>query len=199
MRKAVLALLAPAALLLSAGGTLADSAISVKTTFYNVSGASGLDLIKAMDRKGPRHGFMARAIAQTSYTVGWEFTWERENKTCRLAEAQGTLDMTYTYPRIANSVSPDLKRRWNRFMVGVRKHEEQHGAMAKEMVRAAERSVKGLSVAGDPKCRRAQAEAKRRIGATYSKYEARQIAFDSREHKGGGNVEKLLLALAGKR
>ena len=58
--------------------------------------------------------------------------------------------------------------------------------------------VKGLTLGKDPKCRRAQAEAKRRIAAVYAKYEARQLAFDAREHQGGGRVEKLLLALAGK-
>ena len=139
---------------------------------------------------------MTRAIAQTGYTVGWELAWERQGTACQLTAATGKLDITYTYPQPSGPMTADLTRRWNRFMTGVRKHEQTHGAIAKEMVASAERSVTGLRIARDPGCERARLEAKRRIGAAYMKYEGRQIAFDKREHRNGGNVERLLLALA---
>ena len=195
MRRTALAIATAFAMVLPAGGALAKAKVLVKTKYYNVSGLSGVALIKSMDKKGPRHGFMTRAIAQTSYTVGWEFTWERQGRNCRLASANGQLDMTYTYPKIGSSVDSGLERRWKSFMAGVRKHEEQHGRMAKDMVRAAERSLKGLKVASDPRCNRAQTEAKRRIGSVYAKYEAQQVDFDKREHSSGGNVEHLLYDL----
>jgi predicted secreted Zn-dependent protease len=195
MRRTALLLAAAITAALPAGAALAKTEVSVKTKYYGVSGSSGVALIKAMDKKGPRHGFMTRAIAQTGYTVGWEFTWTREGGSCRLAKADGRLDMTYTYPQISPSAGADLQKRWKRFMAGVRKHEETHGRMAREMVGAAERSLKSLKTSSDPKCARAQMEAKRRIGAIYAKYEARQIDFDKREHSEGGNVEHLLYAL----
>lgn len=195
MRRTALAFATAACVALPAGGALAQAKVSITTKYYDVAGRSGVALIKAMDKKGPRHGFMTRAIAQTSYTVGWEFTWSREGKSCRLAEADGTLDMTYTYPNAGEGIDPGLQKRWKRFMAGVRKHEEQHGRLAREMVAVAERSVKNVKFGQDPRCNRAQAEAKRRIATVYAKYEARQIAFDKREHSEGGNVEHLLYGL----
>ena len=43
--------------------------IKIKTATYPISGKNGIDLLDAMDRRGPKHGFLTRAIAQTSYTV----------------------------------------------------------------------------------------------------------------------------------
>ena len=54
------------------------------------------------------------------------------------------------------------------------------GGMARQMVDAAEKSVPGLSIDNDRGCRKTQAEVKKRIAATYAKYEARQIEFDAR-------------------
>ncbi len=183
---------------LLADGAAAKTKLTVKTKTYSISGNTGLALIGAMDRKGPRHGFTTRAIAQTGYAVGWEFTWERSGTACRLAAANGTLDMTYTFPKATGPMPPALQRRWDRFMAGVRKHEETHGATARAMVAAAEKSITGLRSPRDPSCRSVVAQVKRRIDATYAEYEARQVAFDKREHRSGGNVEKLLIALGGK-
>ena len=92
-------------------------------------------------------------------------------------------------------MSPDLKRRWNRFMAGVRKHEETHGRLARQMVDAAEKSVSACPHDDDRRCRKTQAELKKRIAMAYAKYEARQIAFDEVEHAEGGNVEGLVSLL----
>ncbi|MBE7158727.1 MAG: DUF922 domain-containing protein, partial [Rhodospirillales bacterium] len=111
MNKIALALALGASVVVFAPA-LADTKVEVKTKTYNISGRTGEALVAAMDRKGPRQGFTARAIAQTKYTVGWEFEWETQNGACRLAKADGLLNMTYTYPKISNDVSPDLQRRW---------------------------------------------------------------------------------------
>ena len=75
-------------------------------------------------------------------------------------------------------MSPAPRRRWARFMAGVRKHEETHGQIARQMVDAAEKSLSDISLHNDPRCRKTQAELKKRIAVIYAKYEARQIEFD---------------------
>ena len=90
---------------------------------------------------------------------------------------------------------PNLQRRWVRFMAGVRKHEETHGQLARQMVGAAEKSLTDISYAKDRRCRKTQAELKKRIALIYAKYEARQIEFDRVEHGEGGNVERLVTLL----
>jgi predicted secreted Zn-dependent protease len=190
------AVLAISAALCLAGPADASVKVKARTTSYNISGKNGEALLDAMDRRGPKHGFLARAIAQTSYTISWDIDWREKGDSCRIADAAATLSVTYNYPTVSNALSGDMKRRWQRFMSGVRKHEQMHGRIAREMVNAAERRLTGLSSSNDPGCRKTQAEVKRRIAAIYAKYEARQARFDDVEHAGGGNVEGLVKLLS---
>jgi predicted secreted Zn-dependent protease len=196
MRLAVLAcLLAIGALFGSAPAASAGTRVVVKTRTYDITGTTGLALMEAMDRKGPKHGFMTHAIAQTGYTVDWDLDAGQDNGVCRLRRANGTLNLFYTFPRVASTTPPVLQKRWTRFFAGVRAHEETHGRLAREMMRATERSISGLRIADDRSCYKTRREAQRRIRATYAAYEAKQIAFDAREHRDGGHVEHLVTAL----
>ncbi|RUW82084.1 DUF922 domain-containing protein [Mesorhizobium sp. M1E.F.Ca.ET.063.01.1.1] len=172
----------------------AGTRVLVQTRTYDIAGNSGAALIEAMDSKGPKHGFMTHAIAQTAYTADWELGVIPDKGSCRIRQANGTLNLFYTFPRVA-SATPALKKRWTRFFAGVRAHEETHGRIAREMMRATERSITGLKVADDPYCYKARSEARQRIQAAYAEYEAKQNAFDAREHRDGGHVEHLVAAL----
>lgn len=183
---------------LCAPEALAGTRVVVQTRTYDITGGSGATLVDAMDSKGPKHGFMTHAIAQTAYTVDWDLDPGQVNGFCRLRRVNGKLNLFYTFPRVASPMTPALKRRWNRFFAGVRAHEETHGRIAREMMRATERSITGLSIADDPSCYKTRGEARRRIKVAYAEYEARQNAFDQREHSDGGHVEHLIAALVGK-
>jgi predicted secreted Zn-dependent protease len=172
----------------------ADVKVLVRTQTYAVTGNSGVDLVKAMDRAGPRHGFMTRAIAQTSYTVDWDLRVTRVKDACRLVRAAPTLHVNYVFPQ-AHGLTPALAKRWERFLAGVHKHEKTHGRIATEMVQAAAHSASGVTLRQDLSCNRTKREARRRIDAAYAVYEARQVAFDRREHADGGKVERLVDAL----
>lgn len=179
----------------SATAASAGVKILVKTQTYDISGKTGEALIESMDSNGPRHGFMARAIAQTSYTKAWEFDLVEVKGTCSIGQVNGTLNLNFTYPRVASALPPALNKRWARFFAGVRTHEETHGDIARQMMRATEKSLRGLTVPNDSQCSKARREARRRIDAVFVDYEARQNAFDAREHREGGHVEYLVEAL----
>jgi predicted secreted Zn-dependent protease len=183
------------ALAVSAPEAVASVKVTVKEQSYTISGRTGADLLAAMDRKGPRHGFLARAIAQTKYLVTWDLAWTESRKACRVSRADAQIAITYTYPKAGGDLSPEMRRRWARFLDGVRKHEETHGRLAAQMVRAAESSIVGLSIKNDPGCRKARKEVKRRVAEIYADYEDRQMRFDSREHGDAGNVEGLIRGL----
>jgi len=197
MRRTVLTCLVAVGAL-CAPEALAGTKAVVQTRTYDVVGSSGAALVDAMDSKGPRHGFMTHAIATTAYTVDWNLDAREANGFCRVQRANGTLNLFYTFPRLASPATPALKRRWNRFFAGVRAHEETHGRIAREMMRATEKSITGLRIANDPSCYKARREAQLRIRAVYTEYEAKQNAFDRREHSNGGHVEHLIAALTGK-
>jgi predicted secreted Zn-dependent protease len=196
LRGVCAALLAFAAGLCIAGSAEASAKVRTNTVNYKIKGTTGEALLDAMDRKGPRHGFTTRAIAQTGYTVTWTMDTRERDGGCRIVQADAVLDVTFNYPQVAGPMSAALSRRWHSFMTGVRRHEQTHARIASEMVDAAQRQVKSVSFARDRGCARTQAEAKRRISAIYAKYEARQVEFDRVEHSPGGNVERLVTRLA---
>lgn len=174
----------------------ADVNILATTQTYDISGTTGEALIKSMNRNGPRHGFMARAIAQTSYTKDWDFDFVQAKGACRIERANGTLKLKVTLPRVASTLPPGLDKRWVRFFAAVRRHEETHADIARQMMAATEKSLVGLTVPNDARCSTTRREAKRRIDAIFDDYEDKQNAFDASEHREGGHVEYLVEALA---
>jgi len=180
-----------------AGEAAAGVKVSEKTRSYEIAGNTGAALLAAMDHRGPKHGFLTRAIAQTRYSVSWTIEWGETRTSCRVKSINGKLDITYTYPS-ANGLPPGLERRWSRFLAGVKKHEKAHGDMARQMTRAVEKSASKFVAHNDPGCRKSRREVKERMTAIYAEYEARQIKFDAREHRDGGRVEGLIEALAGR-
>ena len=175
--------------------TQAADRVKVRTQTYAISGKTGAELYNSLQSRGPRHGFLSRAIAQTSYKVEWYSEVVETGGTCRLVRAEPTLQITYTYPQPTQAMTRDTRRRWAAFMSGVKRHEQRHGAMARQMVRAAQAAVRGLKMAGDPSCRKTRAEVRRRATAIYATYEARQRAFDAKEHRDGGNIDRMIAAL----
>lgn len=192
MRTLFMAGLTACACLASAGHGLAGMKVKSTTKTYAISGSTGDELLSQMDRKGPKHGFLTRAIAQTRYAITWDIAWSSDDKGCRVDDVNAKLDITYSYPRVTSKLAPPLRKRWETFLRGVKKHEEMHGAIARRMVAAAERSVSKVAIRRDPNCRAARAEAKRRVDAVYAKYEAEQRRFDDIEHRDGGNVSSLV-------
>ncbi|TPN41108.1 DUF922 domain-containing protein [Mesorhizobium sp. B2-3-3] len=197
MRLTSLTMLAAACALSCVSAASAGTKIVVHVRNYDVAGKTGAELVDAMDRQGPKHGYMTRAIAETGYTVHWDLDISRQDGICHLRQANGTLDLTYTFPRLSPA-SPGPRKRWDRFMAGVRKHEHTHGRIAKEMMRATETALAGLERPDNWFCTGTHFEARRRINAIYAEYEAKQNAFDAREHRNGGHVEHLVDALVGK-
>lgn len=172
---------------------------TVKVETYPVAGNTGEALLGAMDRNGPKQGFLARAIAQTRYSVDWKLHWLKSGEGCRLNTVEAKLSIGYRFPELKDNSSPAMARKWARFMKGVRAHEETHGRIARQMVAAAHKSVLKVAFADDPSCRKAQREVTRRVNATYAEYEARQNRFDAVEHAEGGNVDRLVNNLISRR
>lgn len=195
MRRVALMLAFGGCLSLAAGAASAGVRVSESHGSYAIAGRSGIALLDAMDRRGPKHGFLTRAIAQTHYSIAWRIEWGEKARACRIRRLDGELAITYTYPRVSGPLPAGLRRKWATFFAGVKKHEEMHARLARQMATAAEKSVARLTVANDPGCRKARRAAKRRMDAVYADYEARQVAFDTREHRAGGAVEKLIEAL----
>lgn len=172
--------------------------VTSRTTTFPISGPTGDALLKELERKGPKHGFTSRAIAQTRYTMNSEAEWNHARGVCAVTRPMVRLDITYIYPEVKGETSDPLRGRWQRFMAGIRKHEEQHGRLAREMAAEADKTIAGLKVQDGKACGKLRAEMKRVVAAIVGRYEARQRQFDVVEHKSGGNVEGLVKRLVTK-
>ena len=182
-----------------AGAAHADVRVIEKVEYYRIAGDTGDALMSAMDRNGPRHGFLARAIAQTRYSIAWNLDWAATNSRCQLKSADVTLSVNYRFPSISGQVSPSLKRKWAAFLKGVNKHERMHGRIAHEMADAAYKAAMKLRVDDDATCHKGKQELSRLVHEIYARYEARQQSFDALEHQPGGNVDRLVSSLTRKR
>lgn len=173
----------------------AEPTVNVHVDSYSITGTTGAGIMKQINRKGPRHGFLARAIAQTQYSLDFGYEAARSADRCRVVSAWVKLDIAYVYPKLESRIPAALQRRWKRFLQGVRAHEERHGALAIEMAKATEKSIAGMSAKADERCDGLERAVKREAQRIFDRYEAEQRRYDREEHRKGGNVDRIVEAL----
>ncbi|MBW8322842.1 MAG: DUF922 domain-containing protein [Rhizobium sp.] len=166
-----------------------------KVQTYSVPGVSGAELYASIGARGPKLSIGTRAIAQTSFALTWSRKYETRGDACVLATAKPKLIITYVLPKPANALSSPVKANWESFISGVRDHERVHGDYIVEMVKQIEAATVGLTVPGDPNCRKIREEMTKRLGALSQEQRQRSRDFDRVELSPGGNVHTLILQL----
>ncbi len=120
--------------------------VSEKVVYYEIAGQTGRDLYAEMGRKGPRHGFMAKAIAQTQFKHQVLGKMVNEGGTCRSKGGGFALQITYVYPKPKSRLSGELGRRWQAFQSDNFRHEKVHGRIAKQMATKLDRAISRFSM-----------------------------------------------------
>ncbi len=161
---------------------------------YPVTGDSGVDLYASIGERGPKIGREVRAIAHTNFKLTWTRDYRPQpDGACTLVSARPKLIITYTLPKPASALSPELKKKWDVFIEGVRKHELLHGVIITDMVKEIERVSVGLTVADDPKCAKIRTELTAKLGEISKAQQKRSNDYDRMEMSEGGNVHQLIL------
>lgn len=163
---------------------------------YGITGDSGLDLYASIGERGPKIGAQVRAIAHTDFKLTWTRKYEPQpDGSCRITVARPKLIITYTLPKPAVALAPDLKSKWDVFIVGVRKHEAVHGVFITDMVKEIERVSLSISAPNDPKCAKLKTDLQTKLGEISRAHRQRNADFDKLEMSNGGNVHQLILQL----
>ncbi|MFB9950968.1 DUF922 domain-containing Zn-dependent protease [Rhizobium puerariae] len=163
---------------------------------YSITGDSGVDLYASIGERGPKIGKEVRTIAHANFKLTWTRKYEPQpNGACTLVSARPKLVITYMLPKPASPLQPDLKRKWDIFIDGVRRHEQVHGAAIVDMVKEIEQASVGLSAANDPKCSKVRADLQAKLGEISRAQRKRSSDFDRMEMSEGGNVHRLILNL----
>lgn len=163
---------------------------------YPITGDSGVDLYASIGQRGPKIGKEVRAIAHTNFKLTWTRDYRPQpDGSCTLVSARPKLIITYTLPKPASALAPDLKKKWDVFIAGVYKHELVHGVIITDMVKEIERVSVGLSVADDPQCTKIRTELTVKLGEISKAQQKRSNDYDRMEMSEGGNVHQLILQL----
>ena len=183
---------------LDAGPVNAAPKIVEKVEYYEIGGKTGAELLIDMNRKGPRHGFLTRAIAQTQINSDMKGDMRHADGVCRVVGGAMTLNLTYVYPKPSTPLRGDLARRWDLFQADNVRHEKMHGRIAREMAVELDARLRGFAMKDGPGCGRAILAWQREFKAIVARHNLRQKQFDAVEHRDGGMVEKSILILVGK-
>ncbi|MCJ8509310.1 DUF922 domain-containing protein [Rhizobium lemnae] len=159
---------------------------------YAITGKTGIDLYRSIGEKGPQAG--VQAIAHTSFKLTWTRKYEVQGTACAITVAKPKLIITYTMPKPANPLPPDVAQNWARFIAGVEKHERVHGGFTKELVQQIQDFSLGLRVENDPDCKRIRDVLTKRLGELSKAERAKNAEFDRIELSDGGAVHQLILA-----
>lgn len=166
-----------------------------KVETYAIAGKSGPELYKSIGERGPRIGGKVRTIAHTNFTLTWSRKYEPQGDACTLVSARPKLTITYTLPKPAGQLPAPTRQNWETFISGVHDHERVHGEIIIDMVKKIEATSVGMSVSGDPKCRKIRAELTKRLSELSLAQRQRSRDFDRIEMSEGGNIHQLILRL----
>jgi predicted secreted Zn-dependent protease len=161
---------------------------------YAVSGSSAIELYRSIGEHGPksRNG---RAIALTDYRLTWTRRYVPEGGNCRLTTAVPHLTLITHLPKPSGRLPARTEALWATFVAGITAHERVHGEIIKDTVDAIRSATEGLTVSGDPSCRKIRTEVTRRVAALAAEMRRKNRDFDHVEMGKGGNVQQLILAL----
>ena len=120
--------------------------LSPRVHRYNVTGATADELRDEMVRLGPTEGDRSFP-GYTKWNVRWQFGYESLADRCALTGVTVFLDLTTTLPRWRRSVDAPtaLVREWERFVAGLRTHEDGHWRIAVRAAREVLESLQSLS------------------------------------------------------
>lgn len=166
-----------------------------KVQAYAIEGTSGAQLYGSIGERGPKVGGNVRAIAHTNFKLTWTRKYEPRDGACVLVSARPKLIITYTLPKPAKSLPDPTRKNWAIFIAGVEAHEKVHGDIIIDMVRKIEGATVGLTVPGDPGCRKIRTEMTKRLSELSQAQRRQSRDFDRTEMSNGGNIHQLILDL----
>jgi predicted secreted Zn-dependent protease len=183
-----------------ASPALAKARITEKTQYYEISGKTGFELLLDMNRRGPRHGFLTKAIAQTRYETRPDGRFVHEKGCLPDQGRRGHDEDHLRLPQAAGDARqgsrPALEALSGRQRPATSR---PMAASPKDFAAELDSYVRGFAVKDGASCWKALSRFERELAALYAGNKKKQAAFDLKEHRDGGPVDKSIRVLVGKR
>jgi predicted secreted Zn-dependent protease len=159
--------------------------VSVRNVYYRIQGRTAADLRAQMNRLGPLDSYSGKRYdAYANWSLTWRVRDLYTSAGCRITGATVLVELGYTYPRWAPppSASTQLRRKWQRYLKALHKHENGHGSIAAEMGRKMLRGIRSLAPRNS--CRSLEA-AVDQVGADgVERTNRAESAYDARTNHG---------------
>lgn len=160
---------------------------------YTINGTSPMALYQSIGERGPKLS-LGRVIAHTSFKLTWQRDYQQQGQACVLASAKPRLIITYTLPKPAEKLSPDVAARWQAFYDGIVEHEKLHGQFMKDLTQQIQDVSVGLRDENDPGCKKVRAALQAQLKPISDAHVARHSEYDRVEMSPGGAVHQLIFA-----
>jgi predicted secreted Zn-dependent protease len=156
----------------------ARPSISVKRSFYPVSGRTAHDLKAQMKKAGPGAESKIWGDARTKWQVNWNYGLMQVSGGCRINGVTTSVHVTFIMPRWANQAdgSPELKETWDKFVNALQKHEDghkEHGIHAAQEIESEIARLQPMRSCGE-----VQSAANRRANTIIEKYRKKDLYYD---------------------
>lgn len=163
-----------------------------KIEHYKVNGTSPMALYQSIGERGPKLS-LGRVIAHTTFKLTWQRDYQQQGQACVLASAKPKLIITYTLPKPAQTLSPDVAAKWQTFYDGIVTHEKLHGQFMKDLTQQIQDVSIGLRDENDPGCKKVRAALQAQLKPISDAHVARHSEYDQVEMSPGGAVHQLIL------
>ncbi len=100
---------------------------NARVNYYTINGSSASELRAQLDAKGPLGYDGYRGDATTNWYIRWNWPGFGSS-TCDLSKATVSNEIVVDFPRWTppDDASPELVDKWNRFVLGLAGHEQNH-------------------------------------------------------------------------
>jgi len=163
-----------------------------KVEHYKVNGSVPMELYQSIGERGPKLS-LGRVIAHTTFKLTWQRDYQQQGAACVLATAKPKLIITYTLPKPAQKLAPEVAAKWEAFYDGIVEHEKLHGKFMKDLTQAIQEVSIGLRAENDPGCKKVRAALQARLKPISDAHVARHSEYDQVEMSPGGAVHQLIL------
>lgn len=156
----------------------AKPSVSIRHTYYPVSGVTSHELRAQMDKKGPGAGGKTRGDARTKWMVNWGFGLKQVSEGCRIHNVSTSVKVAFIMPRWKNAAkgSPELRERWQNYMKALQNHEDGHRDFGIKAAQEIESVLSGLGPRRS--CREMERTANAAASDTLNSYIKKEEYYD---------------------
>lgn len=143
---------AMAFLLMSANQGLSDVRISTEERSYPVAGRTGPELYASMLKKAPKRTIFTQDFAQYKFKFTLKHRFVIYQGSCSVKDGAAVVQVTATYPRAVDKLSPEARQAWTRLVADMHRQEAARIRIARQHMADLIDAIEELKTENDPTC-----------------------------------------------